>query len=213
MKISILCTHKDHPVYPHLKRWVEFQSKQHSVELVNQKNHLSGGDLLFLISCHELVDQEVRSQYKATLVIHASNLPRGRGWSPHVWQILRGENTITVSLLEAEDAVDAGAIWKKQTFALEGHELWDEINEKLFAVEVQLMDFAVNNFDRVIPTSQAQFEPTYYPKRTPEDSEIDPEKTIGEQFNLLRVCDPARFPAFFDLHGHRYKIIIQKQEK
>ena len=34
-------------------------------------------------------------------------------------------------------------------------------------------------------------------KRTPADSEIDPGKSILEQFNLLRIVDSERYPAFF----------------
>lgn len=168
--------------------------------------------MLFLISCHEIVGMDIRSRYQATLVVHASDLPSGRGWSPHIWQILGGGNRITVSLLEAEDAVDSGAIWAKRDFQLDGHELWDEINEKLFAIEIELMDFAVDNFGGICPNPQPAQGTSYFPKRTPEDSRLDPSKSIREQFNLLRVCDPDRFPAFFELNGHRYRLMIEKDE-
>ena len=35
-------------------------------------------------------------------------------------------------------------------------------------------------------------------------------RSIAEQFDLLRVADPQRFPAFFDLRGHRYLVRIEK---
>lgn len=210
MNISILCSSKDHPVYNMLATWQTKHSHNHSIELVQTRNELSGGDVLFLISCSEVIKKEVRDRYKATLVIHASNLPEGRGWSPHIWQILEGKNTITVTLLEAEDKVDSGAIWTQRELHLSGHELYDEINVQLFSLESELMDFAVNHFAVIIPTPQSDEESTYYRKRTPDDSCIDPNKTLAEQFNLLRVADPIRFPAFFDLHGYRYKITIEK---
>ncbi len=210
MKISILCTDINHPVFPHVERWVTLFSKDHDVQLVDSKKLLSGGDLLFLISCNEIIDKDIRAKYRSTLVIHASDLPKGRGWSPHIWQILEGKSTIVVTLLEAEDAVDSGAVWAKKSFDLEGHELWDEINERLFAVELQLMDIAVECFSTVKPVTQEKLEPSYYPKRRPEDSRIDLNRSVAEQFELLRVCDPERFPAFFEYRGHKYKIILQK---
>lgn len=212
MKISVLCTHKTHPVYPHLQEWCKRKSLTHEVELVNRKTGLSHGDLLFLISCHEIVGQDVRSQYRKVLVIHASDLPQGRGWSPHIWQILSGAEKIVVSLLEAEDSVDSGAIWTKRSFELEGHELWDEINEKLFDIELELMDYAVDKYHDIVPEKQLDEGATFFRKRTPEDSQMDPFKPISEQFDLLRICDPERFPAFFDLRGCRYKINIEKVE-
>lgn len=210
MKISILCTNKNHPIFPQLESWQHHNASEHEVELVDSRKLLSGGDLLILISCSEIIGQDIRDRYQKTLVIHASDLPKGRGWSPHIWQVIEGKKEIMVSLLEAENAVDSGAIWSKKSFSLEGHELWDEINEKLFAVEVELMNFAVENFDIVNPKSQKDIEPSYYPKRNPDNSKIDPRKSIDEQFDLLRVCDPERYPAYFELRGYRYKVILEK---
>lgn len=213
MKISILCSSQSHPVYAHLQKWREIHRAMHDVELVNSTGALRGGDILFLISCNELVRTETRSKYKKCLVIHASDVPKGRGWSPHIWRIIEGHNVIPVTLLEAEDDVDTGNIWTQKTIELAGHELFDEINEKLFTVELQLMDFAVKQFGSVQPYPQPDIQPSYYKKRSPEDSRLDPQKTISEQFNILRVADQSRFPAFFDVRGYRYRIVLQKEGK
>lgn len=210
MKLSILCSSKEHPVFQSLALWQRKRGCYHEIELVQSSSELTGGDILFLISCCEMMKKDLRDRYKATLVIHASDLPEGRGMSPHIWQIIEGKKAITVTLLEAEDKLDSGAIWTQRELLLEGHELYDEINEKLFALEGDLMDFAIENFKKISPAPQREIGPTYYRKRTPEDSRIDPDRTIAEQFDLLRVTDPARFPAFFDLRGHRYRITIEK---
>ena len=60
---------------------------------------------------------------------------------------------------------------------------------------------------------QADIEATYYPKRTPDDSEVDPDKSLRDLFNQIRVCDPNRYPAFFELHGIRYTIELKKELK
>jgi methionyl-tRNA formyltransferase len=145
-----------------------------------------------------------------TLVIHASDPPEGRGWSPHIWQILEGRNRIAVSLIEAQDQVDTGAIWAQRDLVLEGHELNDEINDRLFTIELDLMNHALEMVGSRAPAPQDGRVPTYYRRRTPEDSRLDPSRSIAEQFDLLRVADPQRFPAFFDLRGHRYLVRIEK---
>lgn len=183
----------------------------HQVELVRKKSELSGGDILFLISCSEIVGSADRSAYRATLVLHASDLPRGRGWSPHIWQLIEGAGEITLSLLEAEDKVDSGRIWKKLKFPVPKHALWDEINARLFDAEIELIDFAVSEFEQIRPTAQdLTIEPSYYARRTPTDSQVDPSQSIASQFDRIRVCDPNRFPAFFELHGKKYKLILEK---
>ncbi|MCO6055373.1 UDP-glucuronic acid dehydrogenase [Pseudomonas sp. MOB-449] len=211
MRISFLCSDKQHPVNEHLRRWIGQQQGKHQIELVRKKSELSGGDILFLISCLEIVGAAERAAYRASLVLHASDLPSGRGWSPHIWQIIDGAEEITLSLLEAEDRVDSGRIWKKMKFPVPLHALWNEINELLFDAEIELIDFAVREFDNIVPVEpDPNIEPTYYPRRSPTDSQLDPTQSIANQFDRIRVCDPNRFPAFFELHGKKYKITLEK---
>jgi methionyl-tRNA formyltransferase len=210
MDISIVCSSEEHPVFENLGEWLDSKSKDHRVSLVTKLDALTHGDILFLVSCVEKVGEDIRSNFGATLVLHASDLPKGRGWSPHIWQILENKNEIVVSLLEAENEIDSGRIWQQATVMLDGHELYDEINEKLFDAELALMDFAVENFGAVSPAAQKDIPPSYYRKRTPEDSRVDPAETVEQNFNLLRVSDPDRFPAYFDHLGQRYKIKVEK---
>jgi methionyl-tRNA formyltransferase len=205
-----VCTDVRHPILPRLRDWCEHHSEQHDVELVQKKMDLTGGDILFLVSCQELIEAAVRAQYRAVLVLHASDLPEGRGMSPHIWQVLEGCDRIKVTLLAAEEALDSGDIWLQREFCLDGHELYDEINDKLFDAELVLMDEAVAHFDEIEPRPQDSRPPTWYRFRTPADSRLLPEKAINEQFNLLRVSDPNRFPAYFDWQGYRYEIRIKK---
>lgn len=214
MNIDVLCTAHDHPIRPLLADWVARQNDQgHRARLIATVAEAQGGDILFLISCTDIISAAVRGGYDHALVVHASDLPKGRGWSPHIWDILAGADRLTVTLLEAADKVDSGAIWQKLTIPLEGHELADEINAKLFAAELQLMDFAVAAADTVQPMPQAaNIAPSYYPRRTPAMGEIDPQKSLAEQFDLLRVADPNRYPAFFHHRGHRYILKIEKAD-
>jgi len=213
MKISILCTDPNHPAINSLKAWmIDVSSKGHSTTLVLDKAKLQGGDILFLASCSQMISDVERKKYKATLVLHASDLPKCRGWSPHIWSILSGANQITVSLLEASEPVDSGSIWLKTKFTLEGHELLPEINAKLFAAELLLMTQAVEQFEVIKSIQQVGDPGPYMQKRSPADSQLDPNKTIAEQFDLLRIVDSQRYPAFFNYRGKRYLIKIEKIE-
>ncbi len=211
MRITILCSNPLHPVNAYIDRWIQSNSYEHKISLVRSKIDLPAGDVLFLISCCEIIGESDRSKYRKVLVVHASDLPKGRGWSPHIWQILDGKEQITVSLLEADDEVDSGSIWKKIIISIPKHMLWNEINHELFNAEISLIDFAVNQFDQVIPVQQDKnIESSYFPLRKPADSKIDPNESIANQFNQLRVCDPVRFPAYFELYGFKYKLTLEK---
>lgn len=211
MRIDILCSSPDHPVTACLRRWIEERSTNHDIALLRNTQELRGGDVLFLVSCTEIVEKMVRNRYSNALVLHASDLPEGRGWSPHIWAVLEGAREIVVSLLNAEDRVDTGDIWGKRRFPVPPHALYDEINAALFATELELMDHAIDMIESgQAPTPQSAERSSTWPRRTPEDSEIDPVRPLSELFDAIRVADPHRYPAFFRLRGHIYTIQLKK---
>lgn len=215
MLITILCTDPNHPINDRLEQWVVERTGEHDIKLCRDRNEVTGGDILFLVSCHQIITSEIRGRYNYTFVLHASDLPRGRGWSPHIWDLLAGSDHIIVTLLSAEDVVDSGAIWARRVKKIPRYALYDEVNELLFDAELELMDVAlgmVEKGEQPIP-QRTDIEPTYYPKRTPKDSELDPEMTLSELFNKIRLMDPERYPAYFYLYGRRFELIIRRGEE
>lgn len=214
MRVTVLCTDPNHPVNCWLISWRQKHAHEHAITICHDKSELFGGDILFLVSCAQIIGESIRQHFHHTLVLHASDLPHGRGWSPHIWAILEGQESITVSLLEAADGIDTGRIWSKKSVQVPKHALHDEINERLFNTEISLMSEGI----RLIqtgnePTAQPKdIEPTYYPKRQPSDSELNPDQSLREQFDQIRVADPDRYPAYFELHGHRYKLTLTKMD-
>lgn len=206
--VSILCTDPAHPVNGWLETWAAGQLPRARTEILRDFRELQGGDFLFLVSCHQIIKKPVRDLFRYTLVLHASALPKGRGMSPHIWDVLRGADHLTLSLLNAEDELDSGEVWQQLVIPLAGTEVYNEINEKLFAAELNLMTWALDNCDNTRPFAQSG-EPSFNRKRTPEDSRIDPSRTLGESFDLLRVADPERYPAYFEYRGRRYRIRME----
>ena len=211
MKISLLCSSEKHPIMPYLHDWkLQMEDAGHQVVVCSQKSQLGLGDILFLISCSERIGEADRQKYGHVLVLHASDLPKGRGWSPHVWDILSGSESITLSLIDAAENIDSGDVWKKITLPVKKHSLWNEINHILFQGELELMTWAIQNHANIVPKIQdVSVTATYWPRRTEQDSRLEIEKSIKEQFDLLRICDPDRYPAYFEIHGRRYKLRLE----
>lgn len=211
MKVTVLMSDACHPVVPVIEDWAgEMGACGFDVTTLYDKAQLSGGDILFLISFGEILEKRFRDKFGSTMVVHASDLPAGKGWSPHIWQIIEGASNIVVSLIEAEDYVDSGRVVAKTEFDLRGDELIEEINQRLFTAETALMTFALKNYKDLEPVPQPDRPSSSYPRRSPEDSRLDPDKTILEQFNLLRIVDNERYPAFFEVAGCKYRLKIEK---
>ena len=213
MKISVLITSTEHPIYSHIGKWAKANSENNQINILHSHKGLAGGDILFLISYSYVISKANRDKFSKTLVIHASDLPNGRGWSPYIWEIINGETEITISLLEAEDKVDSGDIWKKIRVNIPKTALYDEINQLIFDAEVELMNFAISHFSNITPVKQPDIGSSYWSKRSPKDSEIDINKSLVRQFDLIRVCDPDRFPAFFYKDGKRFTLTIKRDSE
>ena len=125
------------------------------------------------------------------------------------WQILEGKSEIPICLIEAASDVDAGSIFERSVMQLEGHELSHELRHLQGKKTIEL---CLNFCHRDSPPQgrHQEGEPSYYSRRKSEDSRLDMQKTLEEQFQLLRVVDNERYPAFFEHAGHRYKIQIEK---
>lgn len=164
---------------------------------------------IIFLSCFEIIDKTYLKLSKHNIVVHVSNLPMGKGWSPMTWQILEGKNRIPITLFEACESVDAGKYYIKDEIVLNGTELIEELHKKLGLKIVNMCLNYVQNFLTLKGKEQSGVE-TFYQRRNPEDSKLDINKTIKEQFNLLRIVDNNYYPAFFEYNGYRYNIQINK---
>jgi methionyl-tRNA formyltransferase len=167
-------------------------------------------DIVFILSYHKIIEKKYLKKHKHNIVIHASNLPEGKGWAPMFWQVLEGKNEIVFSMFEASSGMDDGDIYMKKTLKLEGYELHDELRNKQANFIINMCISFLDNYEFYkIPTKQEGKE-SFYAKRTQEDSELDIDKTIREQINLLRIVSNEEYPAFFRINGRKYIIKIEE---
>lgn len=128
--------------------------------------------------------------------------------------MLEGKQVIPITLFEAEEAVDSGTIYSQDFMLLEGHELVDELRSKQADATLNLFRYFVMRYPGILQQAVPQAgEENFYQRRRVDDSRLDLQKTIAEQFNLLRVVDNECYPAFFDWQGQRYTIKIEKAEQ
>lgn len=210
MVIQILVDNPNSWIIPYAKTLKkELSKRQHKVCLFHKHKEVKKGDILCLLSCERIFKSLHLNTHN--LVVHESALPEGKGWSPLTWQILEGKNKIPITLFEAVDAVDAGDIYFQEFIEYEGHELIGELKAKQGEKTLELILKFVDNYEEVKGISQSQRGiSSFYGRRRPKDSELDINKTILEQFNLLRVCDNERYPAFFVKDGIQYVLKIEK---
>lgn len=192
----------------------DLKDQGHKVSVVTRAVDIPVADLVFFLSFWSLADISVLDRVTHSLVVHASDLPKGKGWSPLTWQILEGKDAIPVRLFEAEETVDSGDIYASGSLKFRGHELLGELRDRLLDITYSLCLEFVSAYPENIPQRKQQIgEASFYDRRTPRASRLDPDRTIADQFNLLRTVDNQSYPAFFEYLGHRYELQIRECKK
>ena len=185
----------------------------HAVRWIHNPAQLSAGDVCFLLSCGRLLNLDQLNLNSHNLVVHESNLPHGQGWSPMSWQILEGATHIPVTLFEATSKLDSGPIYLQHEIELNGEELVEDWRALQAQVTVKLCLAWLDRYREIIATARPQEgEPTHYRRRRPMDSQLDPHRTLAEQFDLLRIVDNNNYPAFFSWQGHSFIVKISRPE-
>ncbi len=183
----------------------------HAVRWIHTPSALCAGDVCLLLSCGRLLSSQQLALHRHNLVVHASALPQGQGWSPMTWQILEGASSIPITLFEAVADLDAGSIYLQENIVLQGQELAEEWRVLLAQATSDLCLAWFDRHQEVVNASQSQHgEASHYRRRRPADSQLDPERSLAEQFNLLRVVDNASYPAFFLWQNKRYDLLIRR---
>lgn len=211
MRITLLVDNKKSWIYGYVEKLAEDLKKAgHNVFFIDDQKEIQEGDCAFFLGCEKIIKKEFLQKNKHNLVVHESALPQGKGWSPLTWQILEGKNDIPITLFEANENVDSGDIYLQDIIHFEGHELNSELKDKQGQHTIDLVQKFIKQYPNMKSKKQIG-EETFYAKRGTKDSELDVNKTIAEQFDLLRVVDNERYPAFFQYRGHKYILKIEKE--
>ncbi len=212
-KLDILIDNASSWMWEHIGQTEEV-CKQYSknVRIFKHASEIENGDVMFILSCDRILKKDFLAFHKHNIIIHESDLPKGKGWSPMSWQVEAGINSIIITLFEAREQLDSGDWYLKSTLELDGSDLIDEIRRKQALKTIEMMESFLKMYPLKAKTQSGN--ETIYSKRTMLNQQLDKDKTIAEQFDKLRVCDNDRYPAHFVIERggvtHRYMLKIYK---
>ena len=186
--------------------------KRFSFKKFFKPSQAKGCEIVLILGYTKILNSSFLKSVKYPLVVHESNLPVGRGFSPIQWQILKKKSNITACLIHINERVDAGKIILKDKIKFNGTELNSEIRKKQADITIKLIRNFLKKFPKITYKEQ-KGEATYFKKRTPKDSQLKINQSIKSQFNLLRICDNNDYPAYFIFKKKKYILRIFKEKK
>ena len=161
--------------------------------------------LIFSLGYSRIIPQEYLDlPSNGIVVFHSSDLPKGRGWAPLFYTITEKEAFLTQTMFYADKDVDSGPIIAKARYPINDfltisdlRKIDDNLTCMLFSKYLPLI------YERKVnATPQDSSKATYWKRRRPTDSEIDPDKSIMQIYNKMRAL-PDDLPAFFEYKGVR----------
>lgn len=171
-------------------------------------------DIILSINYLFLIEDDLISYPKKYAVnVHGSLLPKYRGRTPHVWAIINGEKQtgITAHLITRE--CDRGGIIAQKVIPISDDDTGGSLLEKYKENYPLLIDDVIARIQsgNLEVTEQDESKATYFPKRTPDDGEIDWHWQRERIYNWVRSMAPPEYPgAFFYDCGK--KITVQRAE-
>ena len=210
-KFALLFDKKNDWLRKYLPDDLDFR-KDINLFIFDEEKEVKEFDVVFALGFTRILKRDFLKANDQVLIVHESNLPFGKGFSPLQWQILEGKNNIVFSLLEASVKVDSGDIIDQIELNLDGQELYDEIRSKQAKLTFELVTNFIRNYPNYTKTKQSG-KSTFYRKREISDSELDINLPIKELFPLLRIVNNKDWPGFFIINGVKYNIRIYKEDQ
>jgi len=167
-------------------------------------------DLLLLGGWQRLIPAGVLQLIKfGGLGLHGSPefLPKGRGRSPINWSLINGKNKFIMHLFKLSSGIDDGRILKHKIFRINK---WDTCRTLYYKNSVvskrMLVEIIPLIFEEKIRGISQKGKPTFFPKRNPDDGQIDWVKSSSQIFNLIRAVTKP-YPGAFTFIKNK-KIVI-----
>lgn len=142
--------------------------------------------------------------------MHGSSepLPKGRGRSPINWSLIENKSSFITNLFKYNEDVDTGMIVDSLEFDINQFDTCETLH---FKNRIAMNRLLKKNLPSLLDGSaqlkpQPDVEPTYYPKRTPDDGLIDWNRSTLEIYNLIRAVTHPFPGAFTYINGSRLYI-------
>ena len=210
-KIAFLFDKKNDWIKKYFKKNQFISNRKFRFKFIYDEKFTKKFDVLFIINHTKIIHQNTLKQNKLNLLIHESDLPKGKGFAPVQWQILNNKSKIPVKLIEATKKVDSGDIFGETNFIVKKTHLNDDIREQQANASIKLISDFLDQYPKIKRKKQKGKE-SFYLRRTKKDSELNLNKTLLDNFNLMRICDNEKYPAFFKYKNEFFYIKIYKKK-
>jgi methionyl-tRNA formyltransferase len=173
------------------------------------------GSAMLSIGFPYLIDAKFIDLFDTAINVHPTLLPKYRGPTSGAYILLNNECETGSTVHHMTLQMDRGDILCQSRVKLSPFDTIRSMQRKVYAEEPNLLISALEALESDFkPWPQNESNSSEYPnKRTPEDSELDPNKKLVDLIDHIRACDVDEYPAFFIYHGQKVCIKLWRPVK
>jgi methionyl-tRNA formyltransferase len=181
------------------------KNRKHSEQLIEQLKP----DLCLVVGWYWMISKQAIDAVPAGFIgIHNSLLPKYRGGSPLIWQIIRGESEVGFSIFDFRPGMDDGPIWAQGRISVGEEEYIASILDRL---EMKTLEIFQETYPRILIRSVEPFEQdheqaTYCAQRFPHDGRINWRAPAREVYDFIRAQSVPYPGAFTQFEGRELRI-------
>lgn len=168
-------------------------------------------DVIISIGWRRILSQEIFGDVKLAVNIHPAILPLYKGYHTEPYVIMNNEKEHGITAHILTEQLDAGDILLQKKFGISEFStvktLKDKVNKIAPSFFLELLESIMSNNLNLKKQDYSKTK-IVAGKRTPEDSIVDPSKSLDELYHEIRACDPELYPAYFMKNGKKIAIKI-----
>lgn len=208
-KLTFLLDPKNLWIKPFLLKYNFNLKNKFIISFSSNYKKVNKQDLVFIMNYTKILPESFLKKNKECFIAHESKLPKYAGFAPVANQVLDNKKVIYISIIKAEKKVDTGDIYLTSEFKLSGNELSDELRKKQAVAKLRLIKNFLKKFPYLNPRHQTGVG-SFKKRRTYNSNKININKSLKSQFNILRIADNEKYPAYFIYKNCRYILKIYK---
>ena len=209
-KVTFLLDKKNNWIEKYLSNFDFGLKNKFRFRILKNYRLIKDEDILFILNYTKILPENFLNKNKLNLIVHASKLPKDRGFAPIQYQILKGKNLIDISLLEAAKKVDAGDIFLRGKFKLKKNDLFYEIRKKQAEATFNIIKKFLQKYPNIKKNKQ-KGKSNFNKRRYFDSNQLNIDKSIKSQFNILRISDNENHPTQMKIYNTNYILKIYKK--
>ncbi|TNE53601.1 MAG: hypothetical protein EP344_14880 [Bacteroidetes bacterium] len=191
-----------------------YQARYYSLKHDDDLAYINGLnlDLAFVMGWQRLIPGDILAGLQiGAFGMHGSavNLPLGRGRSPMNWSIIEGRKAFYTNLFRYDPGVDSGDVVDTFKFQITPKDTAESMHFKntlamKYLIERNIERLVRNGFS--LTKQDDSLVPTYYPKRSPQDSLIDWDQEVYALERFIRAVTRPFSGAYSYVDGQEIRI-------